>query len=160
MDLRGLEPLTCWLQISCSANWATSAYSVFCSCFVISCIIFNDSDGNRTRVTAVKGRCLNRLTTEPLSIFSGLPEQPVFTSSPRQVIYYHTFLCFASTFSNFTDNSNLPLVHPYLLNQKFIALCQISVLTAAVRTDFGILYRRIFFLTILTEWYRIDLLYQ
>ena len=26
---------------------------------------FNDSDGNRTRVTAVKGRCLNRLTTEP-----------------------------------------------------------------------------------------------
>ena len=26
----------------------------------------NDSDGNRTRVTAVKGRCLNRLTTEPL----------------------------------------------------------------------------------------------
>ncbi len=25
----------------------------------------SDSDGNRTRVTAVKGRCLNRLTTEP-----------------------------------------------------------------------------------------------
>ena len=25
----------------------------------------NDSDGNWTRVTAVKGRCLNRLTTEP-----------------------------------------------------------------------------------------------
>ena len=25
----------------------------------------NDSDGNRTRVTAVKGRCLNLLTTEP-----------------------------------------------------------------------------------------------
>ena len=25
----------------------------------------DDSDGNRTRVTAVKGRCLNRLTTEP-----------------------------------------------------------------------------------------------
>ena len=28
-------------------------------------ILLNDSDGNRTRVTAVKGRCLNRLTTEP-----------------------------------------------------------------------------------------------
>ena len=27
--------------------------------------ILNDSDGNRTRVTAVKGRCLDRLTTEP-----------------------------------------------------------------------------------------------
>ena len=25
----------------------------------------NDPDGNRTRVTAVKGRCLNRLTTGP-----------------------------------------------------------------------------------------------
>ena len=23
----GLEPITCWLQISCSANWATSAYN-------------------------------------------------------------------------------------------------------------------------------------
>ena len=29
----------------------------------------NDSDGNRTRVTAVKGRCLNRLPTEPFSFF-------------------------------------------------------------------------------------------
>ena len=28
-------------------------------------IFINDSDGNRTRVTAVKGRCLNLLTTEP-----------------------------------------------------------------------------------------------
>ena len=28
-------------------------------------IFNNDSDGNRTRVTAVKGRCLNLLTTEP-----------------------------------------------------------------------------------------------
>ena len=24
--VRGLEPPTCWLQVSCSANWATSAY--------------------------------------------------------------------------------------------------------------------------------------
>ena len=24
--INGLEPLTCWLQISCSANWAISAY--------------------------------------------------------------------------------------------------------------------------------------
>ena len=27
--------------------------------------LFGDPDGNRTRVTAVKGRCLNRLTTGP-----------------------------------------------------------------------------------------------
>ena len=27
--------------------------------------VMSDSDGNRTRVTAVKGRCLNLLTTEP-----------------------------------------------------------------------------------------------
>ncbi len=33
---------------------------------IICCIDFkNDSNGNRTRVTAVKGRCLNRLTMEP-----------------------------------------------------------------------------------------------
>ena len=28
-------------------------------------LLFGDPDGNRTRVTAVKGRCLNRLTTGP-----------------------------------------------------------------------------------------------
>ena len=26
--INGLEPITCWLQISCSANWATSAYKL------------------------------------------------------------------------------------------------------------------------------------
>ena len=37
----------------------------------------NDSDGNRTRVTAVKGRCLNRLTMGPRSfmILSGRQHQ-------------------------------------------------------------------------------------
>ena len=30
----------------------------------------HDSNGNRTRVTAVKGRCLNRLTMEPHFLFS------------------------------------------------------------------------------------------
>ena len=30
--------------------------------------LFGDSSGNRTRVTAVKGRCLNRLTMEPLKL--------------------------------------------------------------------------------------------
>ena len=33
----------------------------------------NDSDGNRTRVTAVKGRCLNRLTTEPHLLLKSSP---------------------------------------------------------------------------------------
>ena len=119
----GLEPITCWLQISCSANWATSAYytaQLICnqaalptivslhstivmnwatsaytiSAHIIVQMIFirnqsvpfttyyivslttrqlkyntSDSDGNRTRVTAVKGRCLNRLTTEPYIIY-------------------------------------------------------------------------------------------
>ena len=31
-------------------------------------IFLSDSYGNRTRVTAVKGRCLNRLTKEPFFI--------------------------------------------------------------------------------------------
>ena len=33
-------------------------------------IFLSDSYGNRTRVTAVKGRCLNRLTKEPFFCFS------------------------------------------------------------------------------------------
>ena len=33
----------------------------------------NDSYGNRTRVTAVKGRCLNRLTKEPHLISNAAP---------------------------------------------------------------------------------------
>ncbi len=40
-----------------------------------------DSDGNRTRVTAVKGRCLNRLTTEPYYGLSA--SRNLFTISGR-----------------------------------------------------------------------------
>ena len=37
----------------------------------------NDSNGNRTRVTAVKGRCLNRLTMEPSqTCLSGCTNEP------------------------------------------------------------------------------------
>ena len=32
----GLEPPTCWLQISCSTNWATPAYIL---CFVFVCFL-------------------------------------------------------------------------------------------------------------------------
>ena len=38
---------------------ATAPYSI------ITDPLTDDSNGNRTRVTAVKGRCLNRLTMEP-----------------------------------------------------------------------------------------------
>ena len=43
----GLEPPTCWLQISCSTNWATPAYSlyqqdfVFIFCFSRWLLIYN-----------------------------------------------------------------------------------------------------------------------
>ena len=46
--------------------------------YIISEIIrqdINDSYGNRTRVTAVKGRCLNRLTTEPY-LYSFIKKTP------------------------------------------------------------------------------------
>ncbi len=46
----------------------------------------NDSDGNRTRVTAVKGRCLNRLTTEPYSIMK--TEKEGFEPSRRSPDLY------------------------------------------------------------------------
>ena len=37
----GLEPPTCWLQISCSTNWATPAFSLFHKrfCFVFASLV-------------------------------------------------------------------------------------------------------------------------
>ena len=61
----GLEPITCWLQISCSANWATSACCNRIKPQKSHFHYLNDSKGIWTPVTAVKGRCLNRLTMEP-----------------------------------------------------------------------------------------------
>ena len=49
----GFEPTTLRLTAGCSTAELSRK---------------SDSDENRTRVTAVKGRCLNRLTTEPLEI--------------------------------------------------------------------------------------------
>ena len=49
---------------------ATAPYSI------ITDLPTDDSNGNRTRVTAVKGRCLNRLTTEPSSISFILSNEP------------------------------------------------------------------------------------
>ncbi len=46
-------------------------------------IFKNDSNGNRTRVTAVKGRCLNRLTMEPYAFPAVLIIPWVFTQAPR-----------------------------------------------------------------------------
>ena len=51
-------------------------------------ICTNDSNGNRTRVTAVKGRCLNRLTMEP--------NKKIVPSKPNtEIIIHHltTFSC-------------------------------------------------------------------
>ena len=61
----GLEPITCWLQISCSANWATSACCNRIKPQKSHFHYLNDSKGIWTPVTAVKGRCLNHLTKEP-----------------------------------------------------------------------------------------------
>ena len=47
--------------------------------------LFNDSDGNWTRVTAVKGRCLNLLTTEPFIFWANTHFQIslIFRKTPR-----------------------------------------------------------------------------
>ena len=42
---------------------------LLCQLSHIGILNLNDSNGNRTRVTAVKGRCLNRLTMEPNLFF-------------------------------------------------------------------------------------------
>ena len=45
----------------------------------------NDSNGNRTRVTAVKGRCLNRLTMEPSqTCLSGCTNEPYLIWFPSK----------------------------------------------------------------------------
>ena len=72
----------CWLRASeqgvadhCLTTWLLRLiYYIICRTQSK-----NDSDGNRTRVTAVKGRCLNRLTTEPLFFSRFLPLAPRFS---------------------------------------------------------------------------------
>ena len=53
----------------------------------------NNSNGNRTRVTAVKGRCLNRLTTEPYFSFVSVTTDIYITTffSLKQVLFL--FFC-------------------------------------------------------------------
>ena len=64
----GLEPITCWLQISCSAVEPHRQQRAR-----TACPHSNDPNEIRTRVTAVKGRCLNRLTMGPYSGLHGAP---------------------------------------------------------------------------------------
>ena len=60
-------------------------------------LLASDPCGNRTRVTAVKGRCLNRLTMEPYIYLS------LCFSHDRNLIY-HRLGCLASVFLNFLKN--------------------------------------------------------
>ena len=53
VGLQGFEPRTNRLWADRSASWAKGPY------------LFGDPDGIRTHVAAVKGRCLNHLTTGP-----------------------------------------------------------------------------------------------
>ena len=46
--------------------------------FFVLIALIGDSTGNRTRVTAVKGRCLDRLTMEPY-------KKPATSYFPRQL---------------------------------------------------------------------------
>ncbi len=69
---------------------------------------YNDSDGNRTRVTAVKGRCLNRLTTEPIMV-------------TQQKSYYHNQTHLASTNCTIYD---LFFIFPVLQSiSPYLTLC-------------------------------------
>ena len=69
----GLEPITCWLQISCSANWATSA-----------CILQMTPTGIEPVLPPWKG---DVLTAWPRSqIFISLREKlPLLDSNQRQL---------------------------------------------------------------------------
>ena len=70
----GFEPVDTGVADHCLTTWLLRlVYYIICRTQSK-----NDSDGNRTRVTAVKGRCLNRLTTEPLFFSRFLPLAPRF----------------------------------------------------------------------------------
>ena len=56
----GFEPVHQGVADPRLTTWLLRLTLTICYCFQK-----NDSNGNRTRVTAVKGRCLNRLTMEP-----------------------------------------------------------------------------------------------
>ena len=50
---------------------------------------YNDPYGIRTRVTAVKGRCLNRLTKGPKFICLATIARPYFRLGPQEVDIMH-----------------------------------------------------------------------
>ncbi len=50
--------------------------------------IFGDPDENRTRVTAVKGRCLNRLTTGPNKIYMKETEWAALLYRPPELFIF------------------------------------------------------------------------
>ena len=66
----------------------------------------NDSNGNRTRVTAVKGRCLNRLTMEPCCITASVMTELYIIIAPLelQVFFENFFILFFFGDSNFNLN--------------------------------------------------------
>ena len=57
----GLEPATYALRMRCSTNWATEAPLKNAAAYATA----SDLSGNRTRVYAVRGRRLDRLTNRP-----------------------------------------------------------------------------------------------
>ena len=58
----GIEPATCWLQISCSASWATPAPAF--------CIVFGASGRNRTTDTGIFSPLLYRLSYRGIQAIS------------------------------------------------------------------------------------------
>ena len=79
-------------------NGKTRTYSHF---------VKNDSYGNRTRVTAVKGRCLNRLTKEPYIIYKKTPRVGLEPTTPRLTAECSAIELSRNTFSAFSAHSKL-----------------------------------------------------
>ena len=96
----------------------------------------NDSDGNRTRVTAVKGRCLNRLTTEPNIV----TQQKICYHNRTHLastnyIIYDIFLLYDLNFPFLFDPSSyyfmLP-THKIFINRKSVIENTHSTLSVSV----------------------------
>ena len=92
-------------------------------------ILCSDSYGNRTRVTAVKGRCLNRLTKEPSSL-----------SIPKPAYVFRQLRL------GFHTNKDYIIILYFILQGKFFKLFNILFQTVFhIRYDVSITFSHKFF---------------
>ena len=78
--------------------------------------IGGDPDGIRTRVTAVKGRCLNLLTTGPTTLFIIFIKKKM-SRDFSIFLFYYTFLYFFYFYTKITQNPKSPFCGVFIISK-------------------------------------------